>query len=887
VADERWAQLTYASFDAGDGGAGGWGVKDSSGALTDAEIEGMRSRIVTSFGSSDEIPQFPSRDEIANLPRRLTYAPLDDSASYGYWHSVPSGLDGTGRPGNVFSHVLLDRRPDEAQPPLRPITLWRSSSWLAPFGQQEVLATTLQPGTPVPGAAVSRGAVIDFLLDPSVFRGATLTVLLDAVAAAIAGGPRVIVATETPDAAALWIGALAHVMAPRTNRLLPFSVFERTAGLESVLRRGALIVGVPHADADAAAKIDNVVVIDDRTTPSLGDLDGEPHRVGESPVVVTEWSVIAEVALQEPDLANAVLARLDAVCAVLADTNLAPAWPLAMVAALMPDELADATREAARVLRDTSPPGLPAYPELWEAVATAAQGLFGTSVQQALDQVAATSGQAGSVMHDLAVAVYQERVLDDPAFLLGPTPAPTHRLSMGSGDAAAGRAVAALQRAGSAEPREIVRLADWVIASGLVAAGDPALQAPLETLLCDRVLPVLLDPLAGPVLTASVGRISEAFAGDWMRPLVDAALAAGPGMPGSKLSSAVVQWLFPDPARALVPGAPFSDLEIEYVIEGCAQGRTELAPLRAAAWLALVERGAAGEGNPRALHLVKPESPWTAAEVLSVETIHPAAVPGTLMARALIDVASGAELEALISIIAATADTRTSGRTLAAVAEARLLAERLATGGTMSRGEAAALFSTSSKLFALAPAWLDLVALISSHIVGITGKPQFEFTRERVDFLRRSLTRVSLDTFEVVIRQHVAEGAFSANDFPRAVQLSLLGAEDCPVPPRDGEQGIARLGVPDADSDGRLIVIVAATMAEEGVGRPEWDLGVAEGLIVQQIPAGRLGEKKAAEFDKFARPWWKYFKSLDPGQAKSRTGRRGLFGITASDKENI
>ena len=52
MSDARWAQLTYTSFDSGTGGAGGWGVKDSTGGITDSEIEGIRSRIATSVEST-------------------------------------------------------------------------------------------------------------------------------------------------------------------------------------------------------------------------------------------------------------------------------------------------------------------------------------------------------------------------------------------------------------------------------------------------------------------------------------------------------------------------------------------------------------------------------------------------------------------------------------------------------------------------------------------------------------------------------------------------------------------------------------------------------------------------------------------------------------------
>src|SRR5690606_28295313 len=122
---------------------------------------------------------------------------------------------------------------------------------------------------------------------------------------------------------------------------------------------------------------------------------------------------------------------------------------------------------------------------------------------------------------------------------------------------------------------------------------------------------------------------------------------------------------FPGPVPESELGNGISDLSLEYIIEGCSLGREELKPWRVGAWLALIDRGAAGSDNPRSLHIMRPEWPWSAEEVLAVESQHAAAVPPKVVAAALVEAPSGPALTALIDEITRTAATRPNGGALA------------------------------------------------------------------------------------------------------------------------------------------------------------------------------------------------------------------------------
>ncbi len=188
----RFGQLAYTSFDA-VGTAGGWQVKETSGDLTATETQSLIAGVHTVFRQVGQVPDFPTSDQLEQGPRRLAYRHLGDGA--GYWHTFPAGSDSTGRPGNVFAHVLLDRAPD-THPRHRAIQRWRSPHWLQPYGAAAVARAQLPWALPELGSAVTKDSVVAFALDTATWRLATLFALLDAVAAALAGGAPVVLGVQ-------------------------------------------------------------------------------------------------------------------------------------------------------------------------------------------------------------------------------------------------------------------------------------------------------------------------------------------------------------------------------------------------------------------------------------------------------------------------------------------------------------------------------------------------------------------------------------------------------------------------------------------------------------------------------------------------------------------
>src|SRR4051794_40914512 len=99
----------------------------------------MRAGVSTRLDTLERLDEFPTTAALAARTRRLAFRYDDDGGSV-WWHAVEAGKDATGRPGNVFTHsVAMSGLPER----LRPIDLWRSPSWLTPFGQTEVAAATL------------------------------------------------------------------------------------------------------------------------------------------------------------------------------------------------------------------------------------------------------------------------------------------------------------------------------------------------------------------------------------------------------------------------------------------------------------------------------------------------------------------------------------------------------------------------------------------------------------------------------------------------------------------------------------------------------------------------------------------------------------------------
>ncbi|MFT4201913.1 MAG: hypothetical protein QM634_14400, partial [Gordonia sp. (in: high G+C Gram-positive bacteria)] len=371
----RYAQFTYTSFDATTAGGavapgqrghgGGWQVKQVLGNLDPAYVDELAARIVTRFDLEPPLPGFPTPEQIVGRPARLSYVATAGPTGWrgAYWHTVDAGRDGSGRPGNVFAHILADAHSDADG---RPIDLWRWSGWLAPYGPDEVKAAELAEPMPPRAAnpALSNPAVIAFLLDPGHDRVSVLRVLLDAVSARLSGeaaGPAALavdfVDAAAHDRAAVWIAAVSSLLTPIGARRFCWSTHESPEAVAGGAAADLHLVAVPkNRVGDVAGQ---VVVVDEHEEPYLGD-PGSEHRVAAGVVPATPLSVLAEAVFADEHTARRVLARRDEVAAQFETDGspaLAPEWPLA-VAVLEIPELAEFHEDAAEVVVDDAPDGV-------------------------------------------------------------------------------------------------------------------------------------------------------------------------------------------------------------------------------------------------------------------------------------------------------------------------------------------------------------------------------------------------------------------------------------------------------------------------------------------------------------------------------------------------
>jgi hypothetical protein len=670
----RFGQLTHTCFHAADG-TGGWQVKEVTGGITGDEERLLETRTaVCPPGVLSRLPPFLGLAEVDRLPRRLVYGPVDPSrpGPTAYWHAVPAGADSFGRPGNVFTHVLIDRAPDDAQPPLRPGDLLRSAVWMRPFGAEQVLAATTAslPDPPWPDPVLDRTAVLAFLVEKALWRGGTLRGLLDAVHAAMEQkGPMVVLGVVDPADADRWVAAVGHLMSPGTSRRLYFCTVEHVGGLVAARAAGRHLVVVPATELRSVEPDDTVVLISDEDLidghPVVefvdydGDVDAEQvHTTAYgSRIRATPWSMIAVAVLRDTTLAAELLDRQDAIAAMVGDRDLGCAWPLALAivergldnpGGAVVDLLDDAL-PAARTIAQDAPPGA-AGPRLQQIVQRLREEALGRTAADAWTVLRGKLPPGLDVR--TATATYLKRAVQDRRWLLrdGGVPLPDlFGVARQIGDLVVTEAHSALgvlateplHADGSHDPDSAavaLRLLDLVARMGLAAHLDPARLGDV----LDRVVrPVLLHPSAGPELVERVGPLTEATQARIVRPWLDRRLPQLPGRPGCRLAPLVLRWLFPQPP---VP-PPAASTPPPTLVEAAAQASLVL-PDRAAFRAVALIADLAGPPGPTTRAALGPGLPADAVLAL-LDRVEPRRLADVL-GPTLLSAPAGPDLDALL-----------------------------------------------------------------------------------------------------------------------------------------------------------------------------------------------------------------------------------------------
>jgi hypothetical protein len=472
------------------------------------------------------------------------------------------------------NHVLIDPQAEaRALAPgfVRPIELWRAPRWqrqpsaaVVRYSEAELPETHAgldSDEPPAVGDVVNRRAVVDFVGDVGAFRLGALGALIDAVAAALNGGPPVVLAAPSADAGALWIGAVSFFAPQATCLRLSFSTHERLDDVLAQLKaedaegaedpgprswRTPVISVVPQTDVDRLTRRDDlpVVIVDPRVEATLGAVGGVEHRqthLGQQ-IRVTDWSRLAlDACCEDYQVLERCLQRLDEVSLATPGPGgqrgewwplevgvqarlqeaAGPAWPLAAAIALsgdLPLALPTATRV---ILRDT-----PSSVRLSSELASTLTSLVAATVNDAEQawtrlQAALASEPVRAAMVQAAFESYLRLSLADDSWLLRQAPPLPPAVPVDPGLPGRLRASIArlVERLVTADGRDVrrgvlmLRAVDFAdrtarLAGGpnLAALGVGRLAAEAAQLLQDGELGARIAEIAGPLDGVAVAR---------------------------------------------------------------------------------------------------------------------------------------------------------------------------------------------------------------------------------------------------------------------------------------------------------------------------------------------------------------------------------------------
>ncbi|WP_426225097.1 hypothetical protein [Pseudarthrobacter sp. DSP2-3-2b1] len=901
----RWGQLTYASFDP-DNGAGGWQVTSTAGNLSDGEIEALRQRIVTRFDSDIYLGAFPNAAELQAMPRRLTY--INDGRGRGaYWHSTMAGRDSTGRPGNVFSHVLLDRSTAQPTPSIRPIEIWRSPGLLCPFGPEQVReAVLVEDASPSFGAALGREDVLDFLFDQREWRVGLLSALLDAVSAALSGGPGVVLVTDSAETSALWIAAVSRLAPADWVRRMNFSVYERAAGLDAVFDRGVHLVGVPRADAEAIPKDSVFTILDEHEVPDLGEVGGRPHRVQSGSLIVpTHWSAFAQAAVVDRSSFSAATSMMDDVADRVGDTGPEPSWALAVAALRLPDIFGDYEAEAAAVIARHSPDSLGGDDELMELARTTMKSSSGgASAGEAWAEL--EQDGASRLMRQVLMQAYLQRSLEDDAWLAqaGPIPLPPdYRVEYSTPEVrrAARSAIVRLQRKftdddESAEfPATAMRILDFIHRAGLVDEEDSygeSLDDPIAEILERTIYQVVDDDDRAEVFVFSAGALGS----DALRQKVLAAVEnsvrflAEPA--GNRIPPAFCDWLFGAPPASAIPNE-LTDrryvvvpVAVERAIWLCRRGRGHVDGARAVAAAGVLEPGQIEVVADTVLtQIFVPEPPWRSSELLFLEQKFPGEMLPGFFSTALLKEEWSETLAELISAVVDRGITAPDSPEVP-FARLRLMARRPWTVDHPGEIKAQAdwILSTAVRAVTAVQGRLqqaELTALVLEAAVITVSNPRhrLELPREVRNLVSR-YDAVQADGVSDFLHACVESRVLGQAEIEELTRLAIVTTPGYPGGEDVAGDFLSDVTVFAGSERLRLLEVPIRHAVRTGRTDPQ---SMCDAILAKNwnqtfnTASERLVEKVYEERQKFSREWWKKLRQ-EAGSTELDPAKPARFG---------
>ncbi|WP_231911029.1 GAP1-N2 domain-containing protein [Corynebacterium suranareeae] len=257
----RWTHVTYASFK-GTAGRGGWKVGTWSAQATKEDRQFIAEVAPTHIETVTPFDDFISSEDIDALPRRFEYRPLPGRSLI--MQSVPAGKDATGRPGNVFTHAVIDGDLESPLESVYPISLYRSPDLLTPFRAAAVNASELPIDSGEPRIGPMTDLSLAWMMVDSMF-GDRRQVFYQLQDVLQAGEKTAVLILNSTNEAAYWIQALSSTLTPNeARRLLHFSTFERAATLpipdKSMDARSLFVV--PGIDRELLAEHPRIVIID-------------------------------------------------------------------------------------------------------------------------------------------------------------------------------------------------------------------------------------------------------------------------------------------------------------------------------------------------------------------------------------------------------------------------------------------------------------------------------------------------------------------------------------------------------------------------------------------------------------------------------------------------